>query len=245
MSVNIYLSSILSGMLISMGGMLFIGSKWIHDSEFFNFIGSILFSSGLLTICYFKLHLFTGKVGLMFEREREGESQTEHDMEDIHTDECEQHSHEQHSHEQHTNNEFTGISGILKLTLILVLNLISAASLGIIARLILRKTYFVTIISSITSNKLSFTNINSYVKCFLQSVYCGSCVHFAVKTFPKHFLFCVFFISCFVYNGFQHCIANAFYFGSLFSFNINMIINEVIVIIGNIVGTIPIALIHI
>ena len=208
--MNIIFSSILSGMLISFGGMLFICSKWIYDSEIMNLIGSILFSSGLLTICYFKLHLFTGKVGLLFEHV----------------------------------NEWEGCNAVWKLMLILVLNLISAIIFGIIAHLALRKTYFTTIISNITSNKLTYTSVNLFIKCFLQSFYCGSCVHFAVKTFPLHFIFCVFFISGFVYNGFQHCIANAFYFGALFKFDINMLINEFIVISGNILGTIPIACIH-
>lgn len=202
-------SSIISGILISFGGLLFICSKWIYKSELFDFIGSILFSIGLLIICKCKFLLFTGKVGFMFEY----------------------------------NNEWSKkyCSSWFKLLLILILNISSAIGFGILTNLSFRKLQVMNIISSIVSNKIKLSMFDDYVKCFLQSIFCGSCVHFAVKSFSYNCIFCVLFISCFVYNGFQHCIANAFYFAATFNFDVKMLINEAVVITGNIIGTIPVA----
>lgn len=49
--------SIIAGMLISMSCMIYLKVGGV--------IGALLFSVGLLTICHFKLELFTGKAGLL------------------------------------------------------------------------------------------------------------------------------------------------------------------------------------
>lgn len=49
--------SILAGMLITLGAILYLTIG--------NVVGAIMFSLGLLTILYFKLELFTGKAGLL------------------------------------------------------------------------------------------------------------------------------------------------------------------------------------
>ena len=54
--VRQFFSAILAGMLIGMGGTVFL-------SQSNPVVGSFLFAIGLFTIVVFQLHLFTGKVG--------------------------------------------------------------------------------------------------------------------------------------------------------------------------------------
>lgn len=217
--VKLCLSSAASGLLISISGLVYVCSKWVNDlikrnsltTEIFNILGSILFSFGLFTICKFKLHLFTGRIGIVFEKNTL-----------INENKC---------------------MRLMKLILMLVINIECSILCGIIANVSLQKTYYLKEIQMIVLAKINFTNLNSYVATFMQSIFCGTCVHLAVKSYAYNPAFCIFFISSFVYNGFQHCIANAFYFASYYKkFNVKMLINECIVILGNIIGTLPIAL---
>ena len=43
-------------------------------------------------------------------------------------------------------------------------------------------------------------------------------------------------VTLFVYCGFQHCIANMFYFGMAFNWNVDMLWNLLIVILTNSIG---------
>lgn len=58
--VKMFYLSILAGFLICLGGI-------INLSVGGGILGATLFSIGLLTILYFKLNLFTGKAGLLFD----------------------------------------------------------------------------------------------------------------------------------------------------------------------------------
>lgn len=49
--------SILAGMMIAIGGVIYLSQGGV--------VGALLFSMGLLTILSFKLELFTGKAGLL------------------------------------------------------------------------------------------------------------------------------------------------------------------------------------
>ena len=58
----VLVSSVLAGICISLGGAVFLS---VENRVF----GSALFTVGLFTICTFGLHLFTGKVCYVFERD--------------------------------------------------------------------------------------------------------------------------------------------------------------------------------
>lgn len=60
--VKILISSLGAGILIALGGFVFLSYK-----ETNLFLASFLFSLGLLTVIGFKLYLFTGKIGYAFE----------------------------------------------------------------------------------------------------------------------------------------------------------------------------------
>jgi len=54
---------ILAGIAIGFGGFL----NLLCLNENLKFLGSVLFSVGLLSVCFFKLHLYTGKIGYVKE----------------------------------------------------------------------------------------------------------------------------------------------------------------------------------
>lgn len=56
------MKAILSGILIGIGGTIYLSVEN-------KIVGSILFSIGLLSICYLKLPLYTGKIGYLIKKE--------------------------------------------------------------------------------------------------------------------------------------------------------------------------------
>ena len=77
---------------------------------------------------------------------------------------------------------------------------------------------------------------------FLEGIFCGALVYIAVYLFKNlqnwgmKIIGIIVAVTLFVYCGFQHCIANMFYFGMAFNWNINMLWNLLIVILTNSVG---------
>ena len=77
---------------------------------------------------------------------------------------------------------------------------------------------------------------------FLQGILCGALVYIAVyfyknlQNFAMKIIGIITAVTLFVYCGFQHCIANMFYFGMAFNWNINMLWNLLIVILTNSIG---------
>ena len=65
-----FIKGILAGISIAIGGLLYlICSNYIPYVG--KIIGSILFSVGLFTVCTFKLNLYTGKIGQVFEEKKD------------------------------------------------------------------------------------------------------------------------------------------------------------------------------
>lgn len=59
--------AILAGMLIGLGATTNLYLKTIN----LNFIGSVMFTFGLICICFFDLNLYTGKIGFFFDNDKE------------------------------------------------------------------------------------------------------------------------------------------------------------------------------
>ena len=86
---------------------------------------------------------------------------------------------------------------------------------------------------------------------FLQGIFCGALVYIAVYFFKNlnnyamKIIGIITAVTLFVYCGFQHCIANMFYFGMAFNWNIDMLWNLLIVILTNSIGALLIrCLVH-
>ena len=217
----VFAKGIAAGIAIGLGGFLFIGSKWAFSriksstdySEFGNVIGSTLFSVGLLIVCSLKLMLYTGKIGLTFEVSQ-------------------------------------SIKHYVSLVVMLIANVCSAYGLGLLLHTLMKSkaSRYVDIATNVALAKLKLSALSDYVKCSMQSIFCGSCVHLGVKCFVmfdgrcRGVIITIFAVLMFVYSGFQHCIANSFYFGFANEFRKEVFINVAICIIGNSLGTIPISL---
>lgn len=68
---NIFLSlfkGILAGLCIGFGGFLYLLMTTYVPGEIGKILGALLFPIGLLMVCYFSLYLYTGKIGLIFEK---------------------------------------------------------------------------------------------------------------------------------------------------------------------------------
>lgn len=208
--------SILAGVAISAGGLIFTTIKWAFDKipkfkQVGDVVGSVLFSGGLLVICSFKLNLYTGKVGLLYEQK-------------------------------------ITLMFVVQLVMMLILNIAAAVCCGALVHQLIKDNSFVSMIDNISNSKImNVHELNDYVKTLIQGVFCGACVHSAVRTFNTlnvivhKVLSLSFWIACFVYSSFQHCIANAYYFGASNGFNRSLfnnglIIDLVFVIVGNSLG---------
>ena len=126
---------------------------------------------------------------------------------------------------------------LINLPIMLAGNAIGAFALGIICHFI-----FVNvpdIANRILAISLGKTNSTTV---FLQGVFCGALVYIAVylyknlQNWAMKIIGIITAVTLFVYCGFQHCIANMFYFGMAFNWNIDMLWNLLIVILTNSIG---------
>lgn len=130
----------------------------------------------------------------------------------------------------------------ISLPIMLIGNAIGAFSLGYICFFIFRNMDIYTSAVTAAESRLVFDNTMDYITTIIRAFLCGVCVYLAVKSFslnrlkPLGIILLVFFVFAFVYCGFQHCIANMFYFGFANAMNINTLINLLLVILFNSLG---------
>lgn len=83
----------------------------------------------------------------------------------------------------------------------------------------------------------------SFVQALIRAFFCGVLMYIAVRVYKnKDSVIGIFIcIPAFILSGFEHSIANMFYFSAAFSFGAESILYLVIVVIGNAIGgcTIP------
>ena len=201
-----FLKGILAGLSIGLGGFLYILMTHFVEGELGKILGSILFSIGLFLVCTFSLSLYTGKVGLIYEKRQDK-------------------------------------IFYISLPVMLLGNALGAFSLGYLCFAIFKDNAdIMTTVNNVCSIRTTLNNYNDYLSCIVKSILCGLCVYLAVKCFnlnrlkPLGISLLVFFVFLFVYCGFQHCIANMFYFGFGNHINLNMFINLILVIIFNSIG---------
>ena len=125
----------------------------------------------------------------------------------------------------------------INLPIMLVGNAIGAFGLGILCHFIFMNVGDVqTVIEGISNGKTGSSLV------FTEGILCGALVYIAVycfKNFQNYAMKIIGIITAvtlFVYCGFQHCVANMFYFGMAFNWNLNMLWNLLIVILTNSIG---------
>jgi formate/nitrite transporter FocA (FNT family) len=130
----------------------------------------------------------------------------------------------------------------ISLPVMLIGNAIGAFALGYICFFIFRNTDVHTYALAAANSRLTFNTAFDYITTCIKAFLCGLCVYLAVKSFslnrlkPVGILLLVFFVFVFVYCGFQHCIANMFYFGMANAISWYTLINLLLVILFNSLG---------
>lgn len=191
-SISILLKGIYAGIMIGIGGTIYL-------SVSNQVVGAILFAIGLLTICVYKMNLYTGMIGYILENKL----------------------------------------GYLK-TLIFTLlgNLLGT----IITALLILNTRIANI--SIRARETAIIKISdNYLSIFILSVFCGILMYIAVNNFKKGedsiikylsiFICVVVFILC----GFEHCIANMYYFSVADIWSLKTLGYTGIMVLGNSIGS--------
>lgn len=193
------LRAVLAGMMIGIGGCVFIGCKDNYEA----WVGAILFAVGLCTIFFFGFDLYTGKIGYA------------------------------------VNNKPDYLVYIL---FVILGNFIGAAILGYIAPEAIQH--------SATGMFAARLNNPDYLRVFFKGILCGILMFIAADYYKreKKFLAALICVPTFILAGFEHSIADMFYFWagyigdtSAFSFG-DGIIFLLVVIVGNAVGGILIPL---
>jgi len=125
----------------------------------------------------------------------------------------------------------------INLPIILLGNAIGAFALGILFHFIFMGWEdFSNSVVGVALGKLN------YDKVIFQGLLCGALVYIAVYFFKNlenwamKIIGIVCAVTLFVYCGFQHCIANMFYFGMAFEWKLDMLWNLLLVILTNSIG---------
>lgn len=200
--LKVFLSGVFAGLLICLGALGYLYSKNTSPIG-----GALIFGFGLFVILIKKLHLFTGKVGYVFDNKP---------------------------------------SYLLELLVCLVGNFVAAAAVGLTLFALTDGVWDLSSLmvaaSVVASAKLSIGAGTSLVL----SVLCGMMIFLAVHIYNKDvpalfkvvgvFLAVAIFILC----GFEHCVANMFYFCLAGELSAKAFGYLAVMIIGNSIGSLAI-----
>ena len=173
--------AILAGMMIGIGGCVYLGCevKWV---------GAILFAVGLFTIFSFRLDLYTGKVGYLFDNDR---------------------------------------SYISYLLVVIIGNFIGCLILGLMMPLD-------------AAVNLANAKLDNYefLPVLFKGVLCGMLMFIAADCYKntKSFIATFVCVPVFILAGFEHSIADMFYFCSAGAFSVESLVFIITVLIGNAIG---------
>ena len=194
---KILLRAILAGIMISIGGTIYL---MLDRSPF----GAFLFGIGLFMICALGYNLYTGKIGYIVHNK---------------------------------------LKYLIELVITLIGNFLGTFACGYVLSLTrigetLRERATVICNIKVADNMLSV---------FVLSVFCGMLMFLAVDLFKRLYdvgkYFAVFLcVTVFILAGFEHCVANMYYFAAAGMWNWKVFLYLYIMILGNSTGSIIIAL---
>ena len=129
---------------------------------------------------------------------------------------------------------------LLELLLGILGNVFGCIIVGFLLRqtLVMKDETLKIFINQLVSNKIE----RSWYEMIVVSIFCGMFVYFAVECFKKtenqfmRNLFIIIFISSFIVSGFEHCVANMFYFAVGGSYTLNTLFSLLLCIFGNTLG---------
>lgn len=213
--LSVLIKGILAGICISIGGFICLKANVAANSKI---LGAFLFPIGLILICNFGYFLYTGKICYLFE-----------------------------------NKEQSYKEKVLSLLLGLFGNLVGCVAVAVVLRLINQSFITESQVAQAwySSNAQLFINLNysvnsklnyAWYEMIILSAFCGMLVYIAVegfKTIEHHigkYLVLILAIAGFIICGFEHSIANMFYYFLNGTFTINAIVSLLLCVIGNSFG---------
>ncbi|MBE6894043.1 MAG: formate/nitrite transporter family protein [Ruminococcaceae bacterium] len=194
---KVLVSSILAGTCIGFGGVIYLMSEN-------KVIGAMFFAIGLLTICSYGLHLYTGKVCYVFQNDK----------------------------------KFA-----LQIPIIWFGNLIGT---GIIA-LISMATRNGAKLAAAAQGLCDVKTADSYISLFMLGIFCNIMIYIAVEGYNKiqfemgKYLSLFLGVMVFILSGFEHSIADMFYFWMCMNWSVESVIRLIVITLGNAVGGIVFA----
>ncbi len=189
------LNGILAILSVGIGCIVFLSCENVY-------VGAILFSVALLTVCIMKFSLFTGKIGYIVEN---------------------------------FNKEH-----FLLCLACLIGNVVGALIIGTVAKIGLPSLEVTA--KALIESKLEQTPIQTIIR----ALFCGIIIHIAVHMYnhKDSLAGIILGIPTFILSGFEHSIADMFYFVLASSFTIESALFITFVIIGNSLGGIATPLIE-
>ena len=196
-NLKILLRAVLAGVMISLGGTIFLS---LENKA----LGAFLFSIGLFSICVNGYNLYTGKIGYVIDNKPKY---------------------------------------LIELLFTLLGNLIGTLSCGYLL--------FLSRIGDSLRDKASIIcNIkldDNLLSIFILSIFCGIIMYLAVDIYKKvegfgRYIGIFMGITVFILAGFEHCVANMFYFSVANMWSWKTILYVFIMILGNSVGSILLSL---
>lgn len=186
------LKSILAGIMIAIGGTVFLSL----DNKI---LGSLFFSIGLFGVVVYGFNLYTGKIGYLV-------------------------------------NNFN-FKYVRELIITLIGNFIGTFFVGFILR-------FTRIYDLINKNAIKIVDVklnDNIISILILSVFCGILMYFAVNGYKEikddgKYLAVVYGVVVFILCGFEHCIANMYYFAVAGAYDTHTILYLLIMILGNSIG---------
>ncbi|MBR4596916.1 MAG: formate/nitrite transporter family protein [Opitutales bacterium] len=193
-----FISAIYAGLMIAFGGAVYVSS----DNKY---MGSFMFSLGLLTVVLRGFDLYTGKIGYLTI------SKTE-------------------------NSQFNILKSPFYYPIIILGNFAGAWLLGTAMRCTRFAGAIVHKTEALSAAKLA----DKPLSIFILSMACGIMMFLAVDGYKKskNWLFVILPVMVFIISGFEHSIANMFYFSAANAWDMKTLWYEIIMILGNGVGAI-------
>ena len=196
-NLKILVRAVLAGVMISIGGTIFLTCES-------KLLGAFLFSIGLYAICAFGLNLYTGKIGYVIDNKPKY---------------------------------------LIELLVTLIGNLIGTIGCGYLLFLTRGGEKLRSAASNICEVKLN----DNLLSIFILAVFCGIIMYLAVDLFKRltdfgKYMGIFMGITVFILAGFEHCVANMYYFSAANMWEWKTILYVLVMILGNSVGSILLAL---
>lgn len=189
---QVFLSAVLAGVCIGLGGTVFLSLEN-------RIAGAVLFTVGLFVICTTGLHLFTGKVCYVFQRD---------------------------------------VAYALDLPVIWLGNLVGTGVLAALERCTRIGPALSEKAAGLCGTKLG----DGLLSVFLLAVFCNLLIYIAVEGFGKNphelgkYLALFFGVVVFILCGFEHCVANMYYFSVAGAWSGKTVLYLLVMTLGNAVG---------